>query len=58
LFNQKLLEFLKQARIPFFYSVKFVIVCGLINRNLDEVTEIGVDKISEFRGPKCPTLKS
>src|SRR5512133_175821 len=39
-----------------FRAVKFVVDYGLAHRNLDGVTEIGVDEIKVFRGHKYLTL--
>ena len=39
-----------------FRAVKFVVDYGLAHRNLDGVTEIGVDEISVFKGHKYLTL--
>lgn len=39
-----------------FRAVKFVVDYGLANRNLDGVTEIGVDEISVFKGQKYLTM--
>jgi transposase len=39
-----------------FRSVKFVVAYGLEHRNLEGVTEIGVDEISVFKGHKYLTL--
>lgn len=39
-----------------FRAVRFVVEYGLANRNLDGVTEIGVDEISVFKGHKYLTL--
>jgi len=39
-----------------FRAVQFVVDYGLANRNLDGVTEIGVDEISVFKGHKYLTL--
>jgi len=39
-----------------FRAVQFVVEYGLANRNLDGVTEIGVDEIAVFKGHKYMTL--
>ena len=39
-----------------FRAVKFVVDYGLANRNLEGVTEIGVDEISVFKGHKYLTM--
>lgn len=39
-----------------FRAVKFVVDYGLTHRNLDDVTEIGVDEIKVFKGHKYLTL--
>jgi len=39
-----------------FRAVQFVVKYGLANRNLDDVTEIGVDEIAVFKGHKYLTL--
>ena len=39
-----------------FRAVKFVVDYGLAHRSLDDVTEIGVDEISVFKGHKYLTL--
>ena len=39
-----------------FRAVKFVVDYGLVHRNLDGVTEIGVDEIAVFKGHKYLTL--
>ena len=39
-----------------FRAVKFVVEYGIANRNLEGVTEIGVDEISVFKGHKYLTL--
>jgi len=39
-----------------FRAVQFVVDYGLANRNLDSVTEIGVDEIAVFKGHKYLTL--
>ena len=39
-----------------FRAVKFVVDYGLAHRNIDTVTEIGVDEISVFKGHKYLTL--
>lgn len=39
-----------------FRAVRFVVEYGLANRNLDGVTEIGVDEIAVFKGHKYLTL--
>jgi len=39
-----------------FRAVKFIVDYGLAHRNLDGVTEIGVDEISVFKGHKYLTL--
>jgi transposase len=37
-------------------AVRFVVEYGLANRSLDNVTEIGVDEIAVFKGPKFLTM--
>ena len=37
-------------------AVRFVVHFGLANRNLDDITEIGVDEIAVFKGHKYMTL--
>jgi transposase len=39
-----------------FRAVQFVVDYGLAHRNLEGVTEIGVDEIATFKGPKYLTL--
>ncbi len=39
-----------------FRAVQYVVEYGLANRNLDGVTEIGVDEISVFKGHKYLTM--
>lgn len=39
-----------------FRAVRFVVDYGLVNRNLDGVTEIGVDEIAVFKGHKYLTM--
>jgi len=39
-----------------FRAVKFVVDFGLAHRNLDDVTEIGVDEIAVFKGHKYLTM--
>lgn len=37
-------------------AVRFVVEYGLANRSLDNVTEIGIDEIAVFKGPKFLTM--
>jgi len=37
-------------------AVRFVVEFGLANRSLDNVTEIGIDEIAVFKGPKFLTM--